>query len=250
MVEQLSRRGYRFFGPATLHVGRCRSSRKPSAGPRGRSRPSLLAAAVVLLAIERAAPLVSPGYWRVSDERAMRALWRERRAVAGSGVRDLPGPGRAVSGGALNGGALRGRRAAVHRPRRSADGRVLPGRARVRDRGVLGWGACRLRDRSAAGVRHRAARPGPGVFQPGGLALGADRPRRGHLRCLPSSQRARRAGRGAACARGRHPGWAGRPDLRTARDRRQRLQRPGAGLRRVHEGYRWLPLGSRAGAGF
>jgi len=28
-----------------------------------------------------AAPLVSPGYWRVPDERAMRALWHERRAV-------------------------------------------------------------------------------------------------------------------------------------------------------------------------
>jgi hypothetical protein len=47
----------------------------------GRDRASLPAAAVVLLEIERAAPLVSPGYWRVSDERAMRALWRERRAA-------------------------------------------------------------------------------------------------------------------------------------------------------------------------
>jgi hypothetical protein len=36
---------------------------------------------VVLLALERAAALVSPGYWRVPDERAMRALWRERRAA-------------------------------------------------------------------------------------------------------------------------------------------------------------------------
>jgi hypothetical protein len=33
------------------------------------------------LALERAAALVSPGYWRVADERAMRALWRQRRAA-------------------------------------------------------------------------------------------------------------------------------------------------------------------------
>jgi hypothetical protein len=38
-------------------------------------------AAVILLAVERAAPLVSPGYWRVPDEPAMRAIWRERRAA-------------------------------------------------------------------------------------------------------------------------------------------------------------------------
>jgi hypothetical protein len=36
-------------------------------------------AAVVLLAIERAAPLLSPAYWRVPDETALREIWRERR---------------------------------------------------------------------------------------------------------------------------------------------------------------------------
>ena len=35
--------------------------------------------AIILLEIERAAALASPGYWRVPDEQAMRALWRERR---------------------------------------------------------------------------------------------------------------------------------------------------------------------------
>jgi uncharacterized protein len=80
VVEQLSRRGYRFFGPVTLHVGdtvfeeATRRVRGPEwSGPR--------VAGVVLLAVERAAPLISPGYWRVPDEPAMRAVWRERRAA-------------------------------------------------------------------------------------------------------------------------------------------------------------------------
>ncbi len=80
VVEQLSRRGYRFFGPATLHVGDA-VFEEAKRRTQGQERPSLPAAAVVLLAIERAAPLVSPGYWRVPDERAMRALWRKRRAL-------------------------------------------------------------------------------------------------------------------------------------------------------------------------
>jgi hypothetical protein len=80
VVEQLSRRGYRFFGPATLHVGDA-VFEEATRRTQGQERPSLPAAAVVLLAIERAAPLVSPGYWRVPDERAMRDLWRERRTA-------------------------------------------------------------------------------------------------------------------------------------------------------------------------
>ena len=80
VVDQLSRRGYRFFGPVTLHLGDAvfaEATRRVYGG-----EPSALpVAAVVLLLVERAAPLVSPGYWRVSDERAMRALWRERRTL-------------------------------------------------------------------------------------------------------------------------------------------------------------------------
>ena len=204
------RRGYRFFGPATLHVGGAifGEARRRTQGRGGRRCRH---AALCGWPSVRAARLVSPGYWRVPDERAMRALWRERRAVLDQEIRGLPGPGRAVSGGALNGGAVRGRRAAVHRPGRSADGRVLPGRARVRDRGVLGWGACRLRDRSAAGVRHRAARPGPGVFQPGGLALGADRPRRGHLR-WPTFESAGSTRWSRSCVRAGPTSWIGPED--------------------------------------
>jgi predicted pyridoxine 5'-phosphate oxidase superfamily flavin-nucleotide-binding protein len=80
VVDQLSRRGYRFSGPVTLHLGDAvfaEATRRLYGG----ESSGLPVAAVVLLLVERAAPLVSPGYWRVSDERAMRALWRERRAL-------------------------------------------------------------------------------------------------------------------------------------------------------------------------
>ena len=82
VVEQLSRRGYRFYGRAALHypgsvifvegVRLAYGAAAPPADP---------AAAVVLLTIERAAPLLSPAYWRGTDESALRAIWRERRAA-------------------------------------------------------------------------------------------------------------------------------------------------------------------------
>jgi hypothetical protein len=79
VVEQLSRRGYRFFGPAELHT---RESAVYDAATRrvyGESPPTMPVAAVVLLRIERAAPLLSPAYWRVADEHALRDMWRTRR---------------------------------------------------------------------------------------------------------------------------------------------------------------------------
>jgi hypothetical protein len=80
VVEQLSRRGYRFFGSATVHVGDP-IFEEATRRVYGQKSPSYTIAAVVLLKLERAAPLISPGYWQVPDERAMRALWRERRAA-------------------------------------------------------------------------------------------------------------------------------------------------------------------------
>jgi predicted pyridoxine 5'-phosphate oxidase superfamily flavin-nucleotide-binding protein len=81
VVDQLSRRGYRFAGRATLHragstvydegVGRIYGETVPS------SRPS----AVVMLAVEQAAPVLSPAYWRGLDEHEIRAQWRARRAA-------------------------------------------------------------------------------------------------------------------------------------------------------------------------
>jgi predicted pyridoxine 5'-phosphate oxidase superfamily flavin-nucleotide-binding protein len=80
VVDQLSRRGYRFFGPVTVHVGDA-VFEEATRRVQSKEQASYPVAAVVLLALERAAALVSPGYWRVPDERAMRALWRERRAA-------------------------------------------------------------------------------------------------------------------------------------------------------------------------
>lgn len=81
MVEQLSRRGYRFAGRATLHLA---GSHEYAAGVRrtyGAAPPAAAPNAVIVLTVERAAPLLSPAYWRGTDETAIRALWRERRAA-------------------------------------------------------------------------------------------------------------------------------------------------------------------------
>lgn len=79
VVEQLSRRGYRFFGKATVHV---EGSAEYEEGLRraygGNPAPAPIAA-VVLLAVERAAPLLSPAYWVTGDEMALREMWRTRR---------------------------------------------------------------------------------------------------------------------------------------------------------------------------
>jgi uncharacterized protein len=80
VVDQLSRRGYRFSGPAELHRD----------GPQfhealrrvfGDGPARYPVAGVVFLRIERAAALMSPGYAHVQDEAEMRADWRKRRAA-------------------------------------------------------------------------------------------------------------------------------------------------------------------------
>jgi predicted pyridoxine 5'-phosphate oxidase superfamily flavin-nucleotide-binding protein len=81
VVDQLSRRGYRFAGTATLHEP---GSAVYDEGVRrvyGDATPFSRPFAVVLLAVERAAPVLSPAYWRGLDENAIRAQWRERRAA-------------------------------------------------------------------------------------------------------------------------------------------------------------------------
>jgi hypothetical protein len=80
VVDQLSRRGYRFFGPVTVHVGDT-VFEEATRRVRTEAQASYPVAGVILLAVERAAALVSPGYWQVPDERAMRELWRKRRAA-------------------------------------------------------------------------------------------------------------------------------------------------------------------------
>jgi hypothetical protein len=80
VVEQLSRRGYRFFGRAEVHrPGSAmfeEGTRRIDVG----AAPVPAANAVIVLTVERAAPLLSPAYWRGINETALRAIWRERRA--------------------------------------------------------------------------------------------------------------------------------------------------------------------------
>ena len=80
VVDHLSRRGYRFAGPTALHTHGAlfdEACRRVFAEETGRYPVTT----VVLLVVESAAPLLSPGYAHVRDEAAMRAAWRERRAV-------------------------------------------------------------------------------------------------------------------------------------------------------------------------
>jgi uncharacterized protein len=78
VVDTTSRRGYRFLGKATLHRDDdvFRRATAMIFDDEGTRYP---VEAVVLIAVTRALPLVSPGYWHVEDEHEMRAMWRDRR---------------------------------------------------------------------------------------------------------------------------------------------------------------------------
>jgi predicted pyridoxine 5'-phosphate oxidase superfamily flavin-nucleotide-binding protein len=81
VVEQLSRRGYRFLGKAELHSKGTAVYAEATRRLFSETPPPYPVTAVVLLTVERAAPVLSPAYWRVGDETAMREMWRERRAA-------------------------------------------------------------------------------------------------------------------------------------------------------------------------
>lgn len=78
VVDQLSRRGYRFLGRAELHVDDdvYEDATRRAFAQEGQKYP---VAAVVLIEVERALPLFSPGYMHIADEASMRSVWRERR---------------------------------------------------------------------------------------------------------------------------------------------------------------------------
>jgi hypothetical protein len=79
VVEQLSRRGYRFSGRAEVHSPGSAVYEEATRRVFGEAPPTHPVAAVVLLAIERAAPMLSPAYWRIAGETALREIWRARR---------------------------------------------------------------------------------------------------------------------------------------------------------------------------
>lgn len=80
VVDQLSRRGYRFFGTATLHQDDdvFRDAMQRVFDEEGATYP---VECVVLIEVERMDALVSPGYMHVDSEHAMRDTWRGRRAA-------------------------------------------------------------------------------------------------------------------------------------------------------------------------
>lgn len=80
VVEQLSRRGYRFYGRATLHSDAAiyaEAMRRVFKEENARYP----VACVVLVAVERAEAIASPGYMHIHSEGEMRRVWRERRAA-------------------------------------------------------------------------------------------------------------------------------------------------------------------------
>ena len=79
VVEPLSRRGYRFAGRATVHEPGSAVFEEAKRRVYGDQPPTYPMAAVVVLDVERATPVLSPAYWRVVDETALREIWRERR---------------------------------------------------------------------------------------------------------------------------------------------------------------------------
>jgi len=80
VVEHLSRRGYRFFGRAELHHSDpvYEEARRKVFEEEKTEYP---VKHVVLLQVERADALISPGYLHIHSEAEMRRAWRERRAA-------------------------------------------------------------------------------------------------------------------------------------------------------------------------
>jgi predicted pyridoxine 5'-phosphate oxidase superfamily flavin-nucleotide-binding protein len=79
VVDPISRRGYRFRGRATLHAG---DEVHAAALARIAADEGVAYAAerVVLVEVEEIGALWSPAYDHTPDERAIRELWRRRRA--------------------------------------------------------------------------------------------------------------------------------------------------------------------------
>lgn len=81
VVETLSRRGYRFFGRAEWREPGDPLAAACAARVLEEEGVAYEVHGVVVLEVERALPVVSPGYAHVPDEAAMRAAWRSRRAA-------------------------------------------------------------------------------------------------------------------------------------------------------------------------
>lgn len=78
VVDPLSRRGYRFRGRAEIHPSGdvYEAALRRIADEEGERYE---AGAVVVIEVDRALPVISPGYLHHPDEAEMRAMWRGRR---------------------------------------------------------------------------------------------------------------------------------------------------------------------------
>ena len=78
VVDIISRRGYRFFGKATVVTGS--DILKIAVGIlRSEGEFNYHVKAIVMLKVEKAAPLISPGYLHVHDEWEMREIYKKLR---------------------------------------------------------------------------------------------------------------------------------------------------------------------------
>lgn len=77
VVDWLSRKGFRFKGRAAVHASGSEFERGLAFyAAQGMSDAPDRIRAIVLVTVERAAPLTSPGYLRGTSETEMRAQWR------------------------------------------------------------------------------------------------------------------------------------------------------------------------------
>ena len=79
VVEQTSRRGYRFAGKAKVYGKDTPEYAEAVRRAFTSADPSYPVNAVVIIAVENAAPLLSPAYWHVQSENDVREMWKERR---------------------------------------------------------------------------------------------------------------------------------------------------------------------------
>ncbi len=79
VVDPLSRRGYRFRGHATLHLGDELHTQALERIAENEGA-AYYAHTVVVVHVQEILPLWSPGYDRTPEERQMRELWQARRS--------------------------------------------------------------------------------------------------------------------------------------------------------------------------
>ncbi len=79
VVDPVVRKGYRFKGLGTVHIdGETYEQGLRILAQRGSTMPRVQIKAIVIVAIESAAPLISPAYDTGASEDEVAAVWRER----------------------------------------------------------------------------------------------------------------------------------------------------------------------------